>query len=633
MSGSTQAGEILADRYRLDDLLAETRGGSFWHAHDTVLHRPVAVHIMAHDDERAPHLLDAARSVGPIADRRILRVLDADSDGRVCYVVNEWGQGDSLDILLTRDGPLPPRRAAWMVAEVADSLAQAHALGLVHGRLVPENVLIDTHGQVRIIGFAVDAALLGLPSHRVSADVTDLAALLYCALTGKWPGVSSSDMPAAPLAHGQVLRPRQVRAGIPRPLDALCDEVLNPMGATRQTRGDHDLATAAGIGDLLREYVGDLGTVSPAPAQRPAISEPAEDAPEPETAVIGPAAEPQPDPEAGPEPGPEPDPEPTPAPEPPASSTDLPTQAGMPVFHDDTDDVEWLRARSEPSAPPPPLADLPERPLFAPDPPEGEPVRRPRPGAATSPPQPHYWPWESDTGPGHTDSGVWGTGSGSWASDSWGTGGWEADDTGDHVPGRSWIRLAMVVALCSLVLVAAVAAYQLRLGGLGPAPEDEPTATSPGPVQSASPTPFTEVTAKDFDPQGSPPREENPELVPNVLDGDDETTWHTSTYEQDFGPGGLKTGVGLLLDLGAARGVRQVAVAVSGETSLAAYLTQQPPTGVGDLTPAGETSGNGVITINLDEAVSARYVTVWLTSLPTVEGGFRGTISEVQVRG
>ncbi len=198
MPGSMQAGDVLADRYRLDDLLAETGGGRFWRAHDQVLHRPVAVHLLPAGDERAEPLLDAARAAGPVSDRRLLRVLDADvKDGR-CYVVNEWGHGESLDILLAREGPLAPRRAAWLVAEVADSIAEAHAAGLAHGRLSPESILIDQHGQVRIIGFGVDAALDGLPPRRISVDEIDLVALLYCALTGKWPGVSTSALPPPP---------------------------------------------------------------------------------------------------------------------------------------------------------------------------------------------------------------------------------------------------------------------------------------------------------------------------------------------------------------------------------------------------------------------------------------------------
>jgi hypothetical protein len=163
--------------------------------------------------------------------------------------------------------------------------------------------------------------------------------------------------------------------------------------------------------------------------------------------------------------------------------------------------------------------------------------------------------------------------------------------------------------------------------------DDEPTPSATTP-SVAAPTPFTGLTAVDFDPQGSEPREENPDQVPNVLDGDPATSWSTSSYLQNFGPGGLKTGVGLVIDLGATKGVREVVVTTEGgQTSLAAYVTSSPPTGIADLTPVGTASGTGPLTITLDEAVSGRYVTVWLTLLPPVGAEFRGTISEVQVLG
>ncbi|MCP3420380.1 protein kinase family protein [Nocardioides pinisoli] len=672
---SMQAGDVLAGRYRLDDLLAEAGAGRFWRAHDLVLHRPVAVHIIAEDDARAGPLLEAARRTGPVIDRRLLRVLDAEAaDGR-CFVVNEWGQGDSLDILLTREGPIAPRRAAWLVAEVADSLVGAHEAGLAHGCLSPEHVLIDQHGQVRIIGFGVEAALRGLPAGRTNVDEIDLAGLLYCALTGKWPGISPSDVPPAPEVHGEVLRPRRVRAGIPRVLDALCDEVLNP-----QRESDRPHPSARSIRDLLLDHVGELtGThvavpaarplLPPTPPPSPSLSSPAPTSPAAPTAVVPvvPAAdlEPGPDdpptgppedpPAAGPADettagdrpaGPEPEvttaisaDESPPSDAPPRASTDLPTQAGMPVFHDD-DEVDWLRARTERPAPPPPLADPTPKPLFAPDPPEGEPVRRPRPGSRAAS-NPDYWPWDSSQDsardPGR-DSGVRPVGrdTGSWASGSWSEDRWDTgdgfDDTGDQVPGRSWIRLALIVGICLLVGVAVVSAYQLGLKPPTPGSSEEPTTTTTPSV--APPTPFTDLVADDFDPQGTDGQQENPDSVPNVLDGDPATSWTTSTYEQNFGPAGLKTGVGLVIDLGGTKAVRRVLVTTEGgQTSLAAYVTSEPPQGVSELTPVGTASGDGELSIDLAEPVSGQYVTVWLTLLPQLADGFRGTITEVQVLG
>ena len=184
MPNPIRPGDVLAERYRLVDLLTESGSGRFWRAHDRVLQRHVAMHVIDADDERAAGLIEAARTSATVLDRRLLRVLDADQSNGVCFVVNEWGSGSSLDNMLANEGPLGPRRAAWLVSEVAAAMAVAHEAGVAHGRLVPENVLIDRSGSVRVIGFTVDAALHGLPPGRISTDVADHGGLLYSALTG-----------------------------------------------------------------------------------------------------------------------------------------------------------------------------------------------------------------------------------------------------------------------------------------------------------------------------------------------------------------------------------------------------------------------------------------------------------------
>ena len=366
MPSSIRPGDVLAGRYRLVDLLSESGGARFYRAHDRILERHVALHVIAADDERADTLLAAARSSALVHDRRLLRVLDADRIDHLCFVVNEWGSGDSLDIMLANEGPLGPRRAAWLVSEVAAAIAAGHEAGVAHGRLLPENVLVDHAGSVRVIGFAVDAAMHGLPPGRVSADVADLGGLVYAALTGKWPGAAGSDVPQAPLEQGRVLRPRQVRAGIPKPLDELCDEVISPYGGpgSSRLREFYDLATAQGIADYLAAFVGDPTGLAEAEAaaghrDTETVSLPAiVDAPVRET------AEPTPMPPIKVPGQPEP--------------VDRATEAGLPIFDDESDDVSWLAAPAERAAPPPPFEEPPERPLFAPEPPNGTPHRTPR---------------------------------------------------------------------------------------------------------------------------------------------------------------------------------------------------------------------------------------------------------------
>ncbi len=96
------------------------------------------------------------------------------------------------------------------------------------------------------------------------------------------------------------------------------------------------------------------------------------------------------------------------------------------------------------------------------------------------------------------------------------------DDEDDGVPGRSWLRLAAVVAACMLLLVAVVFAFNLGQGRSALEFDDEPTSDDATPSASAAASQaqvVTGTTASDLDPQGEPP-EENPDLAGNVVDGD-----------------------------------------------------------------------------------------------------------------
>lgn len=675
-------GDLLADRYRLDDLLQESSGGRFWLAYDLVLSRAVAVHVIDGADARAPGLLAAARRSAVLLDRRILRVLDADTRDGVCFVVTEWAEGTSLDVLLS-EGPLAPERAAWICAELGAALATAHAAGHAHGRLLPEGVLIDRSGTVRIMGFAVDAGLVGFPPGSVAGDVSDLAALLYAALTGRWPGrVPSERVPAAPAEAGQVLRARQVRAGVPAALDSLCEQVLGPEPTRAgHARAPHDLNTAAGITATLRDFIGDpapiaqaeagaaltrltaaaaislppevprvrppsedddtgqrmLGTPDPGDtAERPAVARTTSD-PAPVSAPSATSAPTVPRPSAPNGSWPSEAALPPGVPEPTVSIDPDQTQAGVPIFHDDSvggTEVSWFSPRSESPPPPPPFEAAKPKPLFAPERRDGGSHRRPvgelhegqpaehRPAdqaaegtrRAVPPPGSEYWPWANPHPARATPT--------------------PPEETSEPVPGRAWLRSAGIIATTLLLLLAIVSAYNMGRGRapLGGTPGD--STDSPSAPVSATGDPLTISAIRDFDPQAEP-AQERPELVPLAFDGDPATAWRTEIYEQNFGPAGLKRGLGLIIDLGETRDVTMVTLEFNDAgTSVALDISAEPPTDETEVTPVAEFEAAAeTLRAPLAAPVSGRYVTVWLTSLPVVKGGFRAEIAEVVVRG
>ena len=174
-TGSIGPGTVLADRYRLDDLLTESAGARFWRATDTILARSVAIHAVPSDDPRAPGLLEAARVSATVTDPHLLRVLDCDDDDGITWVVNEWGDGISLDLML-QQGTLPPSRAAWLTREVAEAIAAGHAQGVAHGRLNPEAVLVTHAGAVKLIGYVVDASPRESPAPRTRCTASSTTA-------------------------------------------------------------------------------------------------------------------------------------------------------------------------------------------------------------------------------------------------------------------------------------------------------------------------------------------------------------------------------------------------------------------------------------------------------------------------
>jgi hypothetical protein len=637
-------GTVLAGRFVLDDLLDENHGASFWRATDRTLARSVAVHLLADSDPRAQPLLAAARASALVSDGRLLRVLDAAESGGVVYVVNEWGSGVSLDRLVA-DGPLSDRRAAWVVREVAETISTAHLHGVSHGRLLPQNVMISEAGSVKLVGFVVDAVLHAgedqTEQEGQESDVRNLAALLYAALVGRWPGTRGSTLPDAPTEHGRPLRPRRVRAGVPRPLDAICERVLNPQGHANLP----PIESAHEVWAALSDYIGEPGAASMGQTQQVAVAPPHEvprleevtpdaddEATDPDT---GEQADEHPDRRTGdtdtsdlpstdamPAVGAGADPEATQAAAPMLLGVPWDARPGTGSSDPGSSDPGWSSSGSYPGS---------ERPLFA-----DEPSAAARAGTSTRGSSsdlfvdPVTGEWRGGGAAGGTVPPVWGPD----ADDPPPADpGWN-DHGHDPVPGRSWLRLAVGLAVLLLVVFAVVFAFNLGKGTDNSEAGNRPSST-PSPSASAS-TKIPISSVSDFDPEGDPP-EENPDEAPLAVDGKPGTAWQTLTYQGNPKLGGLKSGVGLLVDLGKPKRVGEVHLTLIGSPTslqiLAAPDATSAPTSTDGLPKVASASAAGTdVHLKLDKPTTTRWLVVWLTSLPQAGGGYRGQVAEVSVR-
>nr|WP_202431347.1 protein kinase family protein [Streptomyces sp. SID7804] len=227
------SGHKLARRYRLEECVTRLDGFSSWRAVDEKLRRAVGVHILPADHSRARSVLAAARSSALLGDPRFVQVLDAVEENDVVYVVHEWLPDATELTTLLAAGPLEVYDAYQMVSQTAAAMAAAHREGLAHLRLNPNAVLRTSTGQWRIRGLAVNAALRGISSDTPQrTDTESIGALLYAALTQRWPYESDAyGLSGLPKDIG-LIPPDQVRAGVHRGLSELAMRALANDGAT-----------------------------------------------------------------------------------------------------------------------------------------------------------------------------------------------------------------------------------------------------------------------------------------------------------------------------------------------------------------------------------------------------------------
>ncbi|HET7534016.1 MAG TPA: serine/threonine protein kinase [Nocardioidaceae bacterium] len=220
------------NRYQLTSRIATGGMGEVWRAEDTVLDREVAVKVLKHefaDDPVFRARFEAeARHAAALVHPNVASVfdfgelVDDDGTGTRPFLVMELVPGQPLSGLLRGGESMPADRASEIVAQAADAIAAAHALGIVHRDVKPANLLVTPDGQVKITDFGIARAgdgaaitqtgqIVGTPHYispeqaegRPASEASDIYALgvvLYECLAGQRPFARDTPIQVA-LAH------------------------------------------------------------------------------------------------------------------------------------------------------------------------------------------------------------------------------------------------------------------------------------------------------------------------------------------------------------------------------------------------------------------------------------------------
>jgi NarL family two-component system response regulator LiaR len=159
--------QLIANRYQLGHLIGEGGVGKVHKGLDTQTGQPVAIKVLRPEIiVDAPHLVERFRREGQLLRElnhpNIIQVLATFEEAGQHYIVKEYAAGGSLADLLRKQPQLPLERTVGIALEVADALARAHHLNIIHRDIKPGNILLSADGTPRLTDFGL-AHIAGYP--------------------------------------------------------------------------------------------------------------------------------------------------------------------------------------------------------------------------------------------------------------------------------------------------------------------------------------------------------------------------------------------------------------------------------------------------------------------------------------
>ena len=282
---------VVDNRYVLSGLLGDGGMGKVYLACDKVLDRDVALKVLreqyAEDEEFVERFEREAKAAASLNYPHIVSVYDRGrTEEGTYYIAMEHVPGGTLKDRILNEGPVEAAEAVRLATQVADALSVAHASGIVHRDVKPQNVLLTADGEAKVADFGIaratsDASLsksglmLGTAKYMSPEQVTgdplgpesdlySLGVVLYEMLTGEVPFEADSAVGVAMKHVTEVPRPpREKNPDLPAGLDAVAMKLLQKKPEDRYSGAAELVADLQRVGEGLSPVFAALAQPEP----------------------------------------------------------------------------------------------------------------------------------------------------------------------------------------------------------------------------------------------------------------------------------------------------------------------------------------------------------------------------------
>jgi serine/threonine-protein kinase len=150
-------------RYRIDSRLGDGGMAEVFLGHDLLLNRPVAVKVLrqqfAQDVNVRIRFEREAQAAANFSHAHIVEVYDVGEQDQIPYIVMEYVQGETLKQVIDDEGPFDADDVSALLEQIGSALDYAHARGVVHRDVKPQNILVDADGLAKVTDFGIAKAV------------------------------------------------------------------------------------------------------------------------------------------------------------------------------------------------------------------------------------------------------------------------------------------------------------------------------------------------------------------------------------------------------------------------------------------------------------------------------------------